>query len=136
MIVADANVIVHLTIRSEFSPLSEAAYAVDASWAAPLLWLSEYRNTLAKYLQHRGMTVESALLSLRSAEEIISGRAYNVASEKVLELVKGSACPAYDCEYVALAQDLGVPFVTTDRQVLKAFPKTAVALEKFAKRRK
>jgi len=136
MIVADVNALAHLTIRSEFSPLAETAYAEDASWAAPLLWLSEYRNTLAKYIQHRGMTVESALLSLRSAEEVISGRAYNVSSEKVLELVKDSGCTAYDCEYVALAQDLGVPFVTTDKQVLRAFPKTAVALEKFAKKKK
>jgi predicted nucleic acid-binding protein len=135
MIVADANVIAHLTIRSEFSPLAEAVYAADASWAAPLLWLSEYRNTLAKYIQQRGMTIESALLSLRSAEEIIGGRTYNLASEKVLELVNAPGCSAYDCEYVALAQELGVPLVTTDKQLLKIFPKTAVALEKFAKKK-
>jgi predicted nucleic acid-binding protein len=135
MIVADANLIAHLTIRSEFSPLAEAAYAADAAWAAPLLWLSEYRNTLAEYIQHRGMTVASALLSLRSAEEIVGGQAYNISSEKVLELVKGSGCTAYDCEYVALAQDLNVPLVTTDKPVLRAFPKTAVALEKFARKK-
>ncbi len=136
MIVADANVIAHLTIRSEFSPLAEAAYAEDVSWASPLLWLSEYRNTLAKYIQHQGLTVESALLSLRSAEEVVEGRAYNVSSEKVLALVKDSGCTAYDCEYVALAQDLGVPLVTTDKQILRAFPKCAVSLEKFAKKKK
>ena len=76
MIVADSNALAHLTIRSEFSAMAEAVYAVDALWAAPLLWLSEYRNTLAKYMQHRGMTMESALLSLRSAEEVIGGREY------------------------------------------------------------
>ena len=80
------------------------------------------------------MTVESALLSLRSAEEVISGRAYNVSSEKVLELVKDSGCTAYDCEYVALAQDLGVPLVTADKQVLRSFPKIAVSLEQFAEK--
>jgi predicted nucleic acid-binding protein len=135
MIVADANLIAHLTIRSEFSPLTEAAFGVDAAWAAPLVWLSEYRNTLARYIQQRAMTVESALLSLRSAEEVIGGRTYTVSSEKVLELVKHSGCTAYGCEYVALAMDLGVPLVTTDKQILKAFPKAAVSLEKFAKKK-
>jgi len=47
--------------------------------------------------------------------------------------VLASDCSAYDCEYVALAQDLDVPLVTTDRQVLREFPKIAVSLEKFVK---
>jgi predicted nucleic acid-binding protein len=136
MIVTDTNIIAHLTIRGEFSPLAEGVYAADASWAAPLLWRSEYRNTLMKYVQHRGMTIGSALLSLRSAQEIIGGNSYDVLSEKVLELALQSRCSAYDCEYVALAQELGVNLVTTDKQVLRAFPKTAVSLEKFAKKKK
>ena len=136
MIVADVSAIVHLTVRSEHSALAEAVYAADAAWAVPLLWLSEYRNTLTKYMQHWGMTMESALLSLRSAEEIIGGREFSVSSEKVLELASSSGCSAYDCEYVALAQDLGVPLATTGRQVLRAFPKYAVSLERLVKKKK
>jgi predicted nucleic acid-binding protein len=34
---------------------------------------------------------------------------------------------------VALAQDLGVPMVSADKQVLRAFPKIAVSMEKFVK---
>jgi predicted nucleic acid-binding protein len=40
-----------------------------------------------------------------------------VASQQVLELAIRSRCSAYDCEFIALAQDLRVPFVTADRQV-------------------
>ena len=136
MIVTDSNVLVCLTVRSELSALAEAVYAVDVQWAVPQLWVSEFRNTLVKYIQHRGMTMESALLSLRSAEEIVSGREYAVASEIVFELAKCSGCSAYDCEYVALARDLGVPLVTADKQILREFPKTAVSLEQFIKKKK
>jgi len=132
VIVTDTNLIVHFTIRGEFSPLAEAVYAADAAWIAPLLWRSEYRNTLMKYVQHRGMTIESALLSMRSAEEAVE-HSYDVSSEKVLELAMQSKCSAYDCEYVALAMDSGMPLVTTDKQVLRAFPKIAVSMGKFVK---
>lgn len=135
MIVADANLIAYFSIHSEHSALAEAVYAADPIWNAPLLWRSEYLNTLAKYMQHRGMGLESALLSLRSAEEIIGGREYRISSERILELAQKSDCSAYDCEYVALAQDLDVPLVTTDKQVLREFPKIAVSLENFAKKK-
>jgi predicted nucleic acid-binding protein len=48
-------------------------------------------------------------------------------SHHVLSLAAQSGCSAYDCEFVALAQDLRVPLVTTDRQILKAFPTVAVS---------
>lgn len=136
MIVADANLIIHLVLRNEFTELAGVVSEVDSVWVAPLLWRSEIRNALAKYILHGGMTLDAAVLALRSAEEVVGGREYRVSSEHVLELVVQSKCSAYDCEYVALAQDLGVPLVTTDKQILKAFPKTAVSLEHFARKKK
>jgi len=136
VIVADTNLIAYFSIHTEHSALAEAVCAEDAIWAAPLLWRSEFRGTLVKYVQHSGMSFGLALASLRLAEEAIAGREYAVDSRKVLELAIKSKCSAYDCEYVALAQDLDVPLVTADKQVLKAFPKTAVSLEKFVKKRK
>ena len=133
MIVADANLIAYFSIHSEHSAVAEAVFAADPVWSAPLIWRSEYLNTLAKYMRHRRMGLDTALLSLRSAEEVIGGREYRIASEKVLELAEKSECSACDCEYVALAQDLDVRLVTTDRQVLREFPKIAVSFEKFAK---
>ena len=133
MIVADTNLIAYFSIHTECSALAEAVCAVDSIWAAPLLWRSEYRATLMKYINHAGMNFETAIGSLRVAEEAIAGREYAVDARKVLELAMQSKCSAYDCEYVALAQDLGVPLVTADKQVLRAFPKIAVSLEKFVK---
>jgi predicted nucleic acid-binding protein len=126
-------VVTYLVLRNEQSELAAAVYEKDPVWVAPLLWRSEFRNALAKYILFGGMTLDAALLALRSAEEVVGGREYKVSSEKVLELVVQSKCSAYDCEFVVLAMDLGVPLVTTDKQVLRAFSKIAVSLEKFVK---
>lgn len=135
MIVADTSLITQFAVRNEQSELADAVCETDAAWAAPLLWRSEFCNALVKYMQHAGMSQESALLALRSAEDIMGGREYRVSSERVLELAMRSKCTAYDCEYVALAEDLTVPLVTADKQLLRAFPKIAVSLEKFAKQK-
>ena len=136
MIVADAPVIAGLCVDGEQTALVEQVFSLEPVWVAPVLWRSELRNTLARYLHQGLMGMESAMVSWHMAEETIAGREYTVDSRKVLELAAQSKCPAYDCEYVALAQDLGVPLVTTNKEILRAFPKTAVALEKFAKKKK
>jgi predicted nucleic acid-binding protein len=133
MIVADTNLIAFFSIYTEHSTLAEAVCAADSIWIAPLLWRSEYCATLMKYINHAGMNFETAVSSLRVAEDAIAGREYAVDARKVLELAIQSKCSAYDCEYVALAMDLDVPLVTADKQVLRAFPKTAVSLDKFVK---
>lgn len=58
----------------------------------------------------------------------MAGAEHEVDSRLVLELVRDSDCPAYDCEFVALAMTLGVKLVTMDARLLKAFPKHAVTL--------
>lgn len=54
-----------------------------------------------------------------------------VASEQVLQLATSSRCSAYDCEFVAAAQQLGVPLVTEDCAILAAFPDLARSLDPF-----
>jgi len=44
-------------------------------------------------------------------------------------LVKDSDCSAYDCEFVALARQLGTSLVTMDSKLLRAFPQIARALD-------
>ena len=133
MIVADTSLIADFSIHTEHSAVAEAVCAADSAWAAPLLWRSEYRATLLKYMRHAGMKFEAAVAALRLAEEMVAGREYSVDAAKVLELAHRTKCSAYDCEYVALAQDLDVALVTTDKQVLKAFPGRAMLPADFLK---
>jgi predicted nucleic acid-binding protein len=45
--------------------------------------------------------------------------------------VASSTCSAYDCEYVALAEELAVPLVTADRQLLTRFGERVVSVRPF-----
>ena len=74
------------------------------------------------------LTFEQARALQSEAEDLLSGTEYEVDSHSVLELVRDSECSAYDCEFVALALNLGAKLVTMDGKVLRSFPGIAVAL--------
>jgi predicted nucleic acid-binding protein len=131
VIVADTNLLVYLYVRGQRTVQAEAVLMQDPVWAAPLLWRSEFRNTLAGLVRRREIDLDDAIRISHDAELRMVGAEYGVASQPVLQLAIQSRCSAYDCEFVALAQDLRVPFVTADRQILAAFPSTAVSPAHF-----
>jgi len=55
-----------------------------------------------------------------------------IPSEAIFEQIAVSNCSAYDCEYVALARDLGTKLVTADENILKEFPSTCISLPSFS----
>ena len=132
MIVADVNLVVYLLVEGEWTPLAERALRRDPEWAAPLLWRSEFRNVLATMQRNGGLGLADALELAAEAEGLLAGRECAVQSSAVLALAAQSGCAAYDCEYVALARDLGVALVTADKRLVTAFPGTAVSLKEFA----
>lgn len=125
--------LVYFWLPSEFGELAEEAKAKDAIWAAPILWRSEFRNVLAGYLRKKLLTLNDAVTGYLNCQRDLGQHEYSVPTERVMKLVLASQCSAYDCEYVALAEDLGVPLVTMDKQLLHEFPKIAVSLEKFVR---
>ncbi len=131
MIVVDTNLLVYLYVEGEHTAQAERILRKDAAWAAPLLWRSEFRNVLAGLVRGRALRLEEAVVIVQHAEQGMAGREYSVVSHEVLQLAARSGCSAYDCEFVALARDLGASLVTSDGQILKAFPSVAVALSRF-----
>ncbi len=128
MIVTDTNVIAYLLLTGEYSAQAEKALRLDPVWAAPILWRSEFRNVLALYIRKKSLTVGQAIQIFDRADALLDGREYTLSSRSVLELVARSNCSAYDCEFVALAQDLGVSMVTVDKRIPAQFPDVAVSL--------
>jgi predicted nucleic acid-binding protein len=92
------------------------------------LWRSEFRNILAGYLRRGSLTYVQACAVRREAEALLDGAEHEPDSKRVLELVRTSDCSAYDCEFVAVAEETGTNLVTMDAKLLKAFPKIAKSL--------
>ncbi len=132
MIVVDVNTIAYLWIPGDMTEFAERALVKDPHWVSSILWRSEFRNILAGYLRRGDLDRSSIDRCLSGAESQLAGQEYLIPSAIVMQVVVGSTCSAYDCEYVALAEDLGTILVTSDKQILRAFPTRSVSLRAFA----
>jgi predicted nucleic acid-binding protein len=132
MIVADTNLIVYLFITGDQTSLAQKVLDLDPQWIVPALWQSEFRNVLAASMR-RGMTLLEAKQIMEDALQTLEKRQIIPANEEILELIAESDCTAYDCEFIALAKQLGIQVVTADKQLLRQFPDWAISLEEFTK---
>jgi predicted nucleic acid-binding protein len=128
MIVVDTNVLAYLWLPGERTKAAERLLKKDSDWNAPILWRSEFRNVLAGCLRRGDVSLETALQIVEGAEGQMRGREFSVPSPRVLARVAESECSAYDCEFVVLADELGVSLVTSDARLLRSFPAVARAL--------
>lgn len=134
MIVVDTNTLAYALAPGPRHRVAQEVLAADSHWVAPRLWRSEYRNVLATEMRRGGLGLEGALELAARAEVLMGDGDYEAATPDVLDLCRRGGCTAYDGEFVALARFLGVPLVTSDRQVLDAFPGLAVTPEAFVRR--
>jgi len=131
MIVVDTNLIGALFLHSARSEQAELALLKDHQWAAPLLWRSELCSVLTRYIRKELISLGDALQIPEKAIELMRDGEYQVNSLQVLGLAANSSCSAYECEFVALAEALGVQLVTLNRQILDQFPSLTTSLEDF-----
>lgn len=129
MIVADVNLIAYLRIPGDQTSWADAVLLKDPEWVAPKLWRSEFRNVLTQYFRRGLISMEFAMRCIVRTEAHV--RSYSIPSVRIMNVAERSTCPAYDCEYVALAESLGVKLVTADKQICKQFPKIAMNLKEF-----
>jgi predicted nucleic acid-binding protein len=92
------------------------------------LWRSEFRNILALYLRKKILSLAESKAIAHSAEELFSGNEFELDSDAILNLAANCPLSAYDCEYVLLAQKLGIKLVTNDKKILRNFPDITINL--------
>jgi predicted nucleic acid-binding protein len=132
VIVVDSNVVAYCWVNGPLTGLAMRVREKDPEWHAPVLWRSEMRSILTGYLRDGSLTGAQIAGVMAGAEETFAGREHIVPSDKVFRIAGETRLSAYDCEFIALASTLGVPLVTADKAVLKAFPQQALTMEAFA----
>lgn len=132
MIVVDTNVIASLWVPNDMDEWVYKVLKKDDDWVAPLLWRSEFRNVLSIYLRKNILELPVVLQATEEAEHLMDANEFEVNSTQVMSHVSDSSCSAYDCEFVALADDLSVQLVTFDERIIHEFPNIAINPKEFA----
>ena len=132
MIVVDSNVIAYCWIHGERTALAHRLRRLDADWHAPLLWRSELRNILTGYRRDGSLADRQVRQIMAAAEAGLVGREHHLPSDRVFAVTERFRLSAYDAEFVALAEILGVPLVTEVRAILRCWPGQALSLEAAA----
>jgi predicted nucleic acid-binding protein len=131
MIVVDTNVIASMWVPNDMDEWIYKVLKKDDDWVAPLLWRSEFRNVLSIYLQKEILELSVVFQATEEAEQLMDANEFEVNSTQVMSLVSDSSCSAYDCEFVALADDLNVTLVTFDKKIVREFPDIAISPKEF-----
>jgi len=123
MIVADATLLVHFALpvsRVNDVVTAKDVYRRDPVWRVTALWRSEVRHVGVKYVQAGDLSLGDLTDALVVLDDMLAESTESVEHGEVLRAALGYGLSGYDAEYVALAERLGVPLVTSDKQVLAA----------------
>ncbi|MCD6118101.1 type II toxin-antitoxin system VapC family toxin [bacterium] len=131
MIVVDTNIISYLFIKGEKTEAVKQVLLKDSNWVSPILWRSEFRSVLSLYLRKEYIDLSQANYLMGEAESLMLSSEYHVISSEVLEMLTKTNLSAYDCEFVALAKELGVHLITSDKKILKEVPAIALSINDF-----
>lgn len=131
MIICDTNLLAELWLPGHNNETAIQVLNIDSDWIAPPLWISEYRNVIAKYLRADLIDLEYAHAAMLEALEFMAHRVFDMNSYRIIDLIGSSRVSAYDAEYVALAQETGNRLVTFDKKLIDLFPDVAIHPEDF-----
>lgn len=129
MIVVDTNVIAYAVLPGERTKAALALAERDPEWVAPALWRRELRNVLATLMRVRQLPLRQALAAFSAAEALVTDATVEPSTEECLRLAARGRVSAWDAEFVFVAEAAGLPLVSADGKLARAFPGRVVALE-------
>ena len=135
--VLDASFTFQWLFEDEATPEGDAALkAIGTGGAAvPALWLFEVTNVLGVAERRGRLTrdgVADALAFLQSLPLDVAHPPTVGEAGLVLDLMRRHRLTAYDATYLELAQRLGLPLATKDRELLEVAGTVGVALLKVS----
>ena len=125
MLVADTNLIAYLLIPGEHMQEARQVRQKDAMWHSPPLWRSEFLSILALAVRLGQLSLDAAVSAAGKAFDAAIVSEKEPAPGNVLRIASEGPCSAYDAQFVALAMELDVPLVTSDKKLIRVFPNTA-----------
>ncbi len=131
MIVADTNLLAYLHLPGTKSEVADDVLVKDPDWVSTPLWASEFRNILFAFVRTQGMPPDLARAHWQDAQTQMAGHVLIPDPEHILAKADSTSLSAYDAEYVALAEALGVRLVTSDKEILRHARGVACSPEAF-----
>lgn len=131
MIVVDTNILAYMVFKTDYSGPVAQLHELDPVWEVPLLWKSEFLNVVALYFRRNLITYPDAINSFDYAERLVNHHEHTISGVMVMDLIAGSTCSSYDCEFVALAKSMETKLITYDKQIIKEFPGLAMRPEDY-----
>jgi predicted nucleic acid-binding protein len=128
MLIVDANVVAYLLVEGDKTAQARELWAVDDDWRAPRLLFYELANVFRRLVEQRALTLETALVGLASAAELVRTLDREPPVSRILEIATKLRLSAYDACYLAAAEAVGAPLVTEDARLLRAAPKITRSL--------
>jgi hypothetical protein len=98
VIVANTNLIGYLLLPGPLRDVATQIFLRDRAWHAPLLWRSEFANTLLGFVRRGDFDLETALDLRNEAMLLMENMEHAVNGAQVMRLALLSGCTAYDCE--------------------------------------
>jgi predicted nucleic acid-binding protein len=133
MIVVDSNIVAARNLTSSLTSETKQVEEKDPVWIVPVLWRYEFQNILATAIKAKQIKPEKASEVWEKVSKVLIENECEPSPSKIIDLVAQYGITAYDGQFVAVALEMGVPFVTEDRELQEKFPGIAISMEEFLK---